>query len=205
LQELAHDLIVAEAVVGHQCPSAALAVRMTRCACEQLATFKIATDDRLIVYVEMDACAAAATGALMGRPPLGLRHMTLGSLGQMTVTMVDPGLGRGLRVGVQGPALAMACQERLISGPEIADAELFTLTEVQAEHDPPYVPGRALWDVEAGTIDHGLAVAHAPQSLRETFFSPNRHGTIALSTWLPSLVPWPLRARGEWPHGQGVR
>ena len=128
LGELSHDLKAAVAVVGHRCPSAAIAVRMTRLAWRHLAISEPGSNADLIVWVEMDECATAATGAVIGRTPLGLRHMTPGDLGHMKITVVDVRTGLGVRVGVHDAIISkQGLSEILMGEPHIPDDEFLTV------------------------------------------------------------------------------
>lgn len=173
---LDHDLERATAAVGHSCSSIKAAVSMINRGCRRLGVSD-ARQESLIVYVEMDKCATAATASVIGRPPLGLRHLTFGGT-QGSLTLMDLRSERGVRVGMEKGRL--------------------TLVDVEPAQDPVHVPGRGLREdfrghtlpepplrgsepivVNVGPLRNQLAVAPAAGCLQ---------------TLLLSLGPWPLRA-----------
>jgi formylmethanofuran dehydrogenase subunit E len=98
------DELLAEAEVmhgGHACPGQVLGVRMARRACRELGIEEPGQDKkRLIVFVEIDRCAAdaiaAATGCRLGKRTL--KHV---DYGKMAATFVDTKSGQAVRLVAQ--------------------------------------------------------------------------------------------------------
>jgi hypothetical protein len=168
----------------------------------------------LIVYVEMDECATAATGAVIGRVPLGLRHLTDGDLLGMTVTLMDVKKDAGVRVGLAGGSTPEETLARLLRPSAIVQGDdgLFTLVDVCAARDPAYVPGRGLARDTAGATPPPEAVQRPPITVAARpgswltitgdpvpppvplFRTAAPASAAELQTLLLSLGPWPLRA-----------
>jgi formylmethanofuran dehydrogenase subunit E len=83
---------------GHACPGQVLGVRMAMRACRELGVEDPWQDKkRLIVFVEIDRCAADAIAAVTGCR-LGKRTLKHMDYGKMAATFVDTQAGRAVRV-----------------------------------------------------------------------------------------------------------
>lgn len=87
----------AAAVHGHICPGQVLGVRMAAAGCRTLGIDEPRGGKRLLVYVEIDRCAADAIGAVTGCR-LGKRTMKYVDYGKQAATFVDLKTGRAVRV-----------------------------------------------------------------------------------------------------------
>jgi formylmethanofuran dehydrogenase subunit E len=92
--------LLAEAEVmhrGHACPGQVLGVRMAMAGCRALGIDEPAEGKRLIVFVEIDRCAADAIAAVTGCR-LGRRTLKHVDYGKMAATFLDTQSGRAVRV-----------------------------------------------------------------------------------------------------------
>lgn len=99
MQELEKLLEAAAAVHGHLCPGQVLGVRMAMAGCRALGIEEPGSDKRLLVYVEIDRCAADAISAVTGCR-LGKRTLKHVDYGKLAATFVDTFTGRAVRVAV---------------------------------------------------------------------------------------------------------
>jgi hypothetical protein len=95
------DELLAEAEVmhgGHTCPGQVLGVRMAMRACRELGIEEPGQDTkRLMVFVEIDRCAADAIAAVTGCR-LGKRTLKHVDYGKMAATFLDTQTGQAVRV-----------------------------------------------------------------------------------------------------------
>ncbi len=156
MRTLAEDLAEAAAFHGESCPGQTLGVRLARAGLERLGV-----DDphsrqwrkRLIVFVEIDRCAADAIMAVTGCR-VGKRTLKLADYGIMAATFLDLGSGRAVRLVAREEARALA--PRYAPGVEgkyeqqrqayaaMPDEELFTFEEVMVDVPEEDMPGRPL-------------------------------------------------------------
>jgi len=106
-----HDLNTllndAAAVHGHLCPGQVLGVRMAMAGCRELGIDEPRGSKRLLVYVEIDRCAADAIGSVTGCR-LGKRTMKHVDYGKLAATFFDTATGRAVRVAAREEARARA-------------------------------------------------------------------------------------------------
>ncbi len=93
------DTLLSEAatVHGHLCPGQVLGVRMALAGCRALGIDEPRNSKRLLVYLEIDRCAADAIGSVTGCR-LGKRTMKHVDYGKLAATFVDTSAGRAIRV-----------------------------------------------------------------------------------------------------------
>jgi formylmethanofuran dehydrogenase subunit E len=137
---------------GHRCAGQVLGVRMAMLGCRLLGIEEPVTARRLIVYVEIDRCAADAIASVTGCR-LGKRTLKHVDYGKMAATFVDQHTGRAVRITAREQARELARRY----APDVADRrsaqmqayrvmpdeELFTVQEVElaiAETDLPGAP-----------------------------------------------------------------
>lgn len=104
------DDLVAEAVSfhGHRCPGQVLGVRMTVAGCRESGfAHPRAAGKHLVVFVEIDRCAADAIEALTG-VSLGKRTLKHLDWGKAAASFVDARTGRGVRVAARDDARELA-------------------------------------------------------------------------------------------------
>jgi formylmethanofuran dehydrogenase subunit E len=108
---------------------------------------------RLLVYVEIDRCAADAIGVVTGCR-LGKRTLKHVDYGKMAATFVDLKTRRAVRVAALESARALASayapaglprdEAQLIAYKAMPDEEVYGLQEVQVHISPYDLPGHAL-------------------------------------------------------------
>jgi formylmethanofuran dehydrogenase subunit E len=94
------DELLAEAALmhgGHACAGQVLGVRMAMAGCRALGIDEPAGSKRLIVFVEIDRCAADAIAAVTGCR-LGRRTLKHVDYGKMAATFLDTQSGHAVRV-----------------------------------------------------------------------------------------------------------
>lgn len=146
LQELVEE---ARAAHGHLCVGQVLGVRMAMVGCRELGIDNPTRERRLIVFVEMDRCAADAiqivTGCRLGRRTL--KHI---DYGKMAATFLDTASGQAVRVA----ALAGLREKAGASHPRgsgrdaqmqdymnLPDSDLFVVRRVRVDLPPEDLPG----------------------------------------------------------------
>jgi formylmethanofuran dehydrogenase subunit E len=97
MRELDTLLSEAAATHGHLCPGQVLGVRMSMVGCRALGIDEPRGSKRLLVYVELDRCAADAIGSVTGCR-LGKRTLKHVDYGKLAATFVDTTTGRAVRV-----------------------------------------------------------------------------------------------------------
>ena len=100
-------LNAAAAVHGHLCPGQVLGVRMAMAGCRTLGIDEPRGTKRLLVYVEIDRCAADAIGSVTGCR-LGKRTMKHVDYGKLAATFFDTSTGRAVRVAAREEARTRA-------------------------------------------------------------------------------------------------
>lgn len=154
MQDFKSLLAEAVAVHGHLCPGQVLGVRMAMAGCRALGIDELRGNKRLMVYVEIDRCAADAIGAVTGCR-LGKRTMKHVDYGKQAATFVDTNNGRAVRVAARESARERVSAWASVQEGEdrhaaqlrayavMPDEELLTLQEVRLtvrEEDRPGPP-----------------------------------------------------------------
>ena len=138
---------------GHLCAGQVLGVRMALRALSELGVDVDDQPKRVIVFVEIDRCAADAM-ATVARVSQGRRTLKYLDYGKMAATFVDTPSGRAVRVvalesareraRVYAPRETEKHQAELLAYQEMPDAELFEVHPVHVELSPFDLPGRPL-------------------------------------------------------------
>ena len=148
-------LAKAAALHGHLCAGQVIGVRMARRGCIELGIDPDDAADRrcLIVYVEVDRCAAEAVASVTGCK-LGKRTLKFVDYGKVAATLVDTRTGRAVRVLARDDArdkVPAYCdgtcetpQAQLIAYQKMPDDELLIVQRVQVDIPPQDLPGRPL-------------------------------------------------------------
>lgn len=157
---------------GHLCPGQVLGVRMAVVGCRELAIEDPEREKRLVVYVEIDRCAAdalqAATGCQLGRRTL--KHV---DYGKMAATFLDTKTGRAVRVvaleesrdrvGAYAPEAQDKDEAQRLAYARMPEAELLRVQEVSltppVEDLPGHPRGRVLCAACGEGINDGREVA----------------------------------------------
>ncbi len=174
MRDLSTLLSEAAAAHGHICPGQVLGVRMAMVGCQRLGIEEPRKTKRLLVYVEIDRCAADAIAAVTGCK-LGKRTLKYVDYGKLAATFVDTLTGRAVRVA----ALDAARDRAAIYAPNLngdryaiqtaayqvmPEHELFTVQEVRLTvpaQDMPGPPVSRVCCARCGeTINDGREVRH---------------------------------------------
>ena len=136
---------------GHLCPGQVLGVRLALRGCRELGIERPREEKkRLVVYVEIDRCAADAIGVVTGCQ-LGKRTLKYLDYGKLAATFVDLKTGRAVRLAVRAEARPLAgrfhregmspADTQVVAYQEMTDAELFTITPVRLKVPEMDLPG----------------------------------------------------------------
>jgi len=144
-------LVESTAYHGHLCPGQVLGVRLAMRGCRELGIQRPREEKkRLVVYVEIDRCAADAIGVVTGCQ-LGKRTLKYLDYGKLAATFVDLKTGRAVRLAVRAEARELAgrfhregmspADTQVVAYQEMTDAELFTITPVSLKVPEMDLPG----------------------------------------------------------------
>ncbi|HKX26360.1 MAG TPA: FmdE family protein [Blastocatellia bacterium] len=97
MKTLPEYLIDAEQAHGHMCPGQVLGVRMAMLGCRLIGIEEPKTGKRLIVFVEIDRCAADAINTVTGCR-LGKRTLKYRDFGKLAATFLNTETGEATRV-----------------------------------------------------------------------------------------------------------
>lgn len=97
MKTLAEYLIEAERNHGHMCPGQVLGVRMAMLGCRLIAIEEPKVGKRLIVFVEIDRCAADAINTVTGCR-LGKRTLKYRDFGKLAATFLNTESNEAVRV-----------------------------------------------------------------------------------------------------------
>jgi formylmethanofuran dehydrogenase subunit E len=97
MKSLAEYLAEAEKNHGHMCPGQVLGVRMAMLGCRLVGIEEPKTGKRLIVFVEIDRCAADAINTVTGCR-LGKRTLKYRDFGKLAATFLNTETGEAVRV-----------------------------------------------------------------------------------------------------------
>ncbi len=143
------------AVHGHLCPGQVLGVRMALVGLSKAGIEDPRGKDRknIIVFVEMDRCAADAIHSATGCS-LGKRTLKFMDYGKMAATFVNLSANKAVRVVAREEARGKAKElfpevenkyaAQLEAYKIMTDDELFTVMDVRLELRPEDMPGRPL-------------------------------------------------------------
>ncbi len=146
---------------GHLCPGQVLGVKMSLLGLRETGINDPKGQDRksLIVFIEMDRCAADAVQSVTGCS-LGHRTMKFMDYGKMAVTFLNLRTGRAVRVVAREdtrqkakerfPAAAGSSVGQVEAYRTMTDAELFAVMEVRIGMRPEDMPGRPVGRVRCG-------------------------------------------------------
>lgn len=150
---------------GHMCAGQVLGVRMAMLGLTILGVDPDLEHKRLIVYVEIDRCAADAVASVTGCS-LGKRTLKFADYGKMAATFVDTKTNRAVRVVALDSARerAQAYTNGALSKGEIQqlaykampDAELFNVQSVRVEISEFDQPGHPLSRVSCEQCGEGI-------------------------------------------------
>ncbi len=150
---------------GHLCAGQVLGVRMAMRALNELAIDPEQEPKRVIVFVEIDRCAADAV-ASVARVSLGKRTLKYCDYGKMAATFVDTRTQRACRIvaleSARERARAYAAPDwekhhaELIAYQQMPDEELFSVNPVTVAIPEFDQPGRPRRRVECARCGEGI-------------------------------------------------
>lgn len=157
---------------GHVCPGQVLGLRMAIRGCCDLDIEDPSLDRGLIVFVEIDRCAADAIAAVTGCR-LGKRTLKHMDYGKMAATFVNIKTGKAVRVVAREDARQRAKEyfpqiedkyaAQLEAYKVMPNEELFDVMEVSVKIKPEDMPGRPLRRVKCDMCGEYI------QDLREVY------------------------------------
>ncbi|MBI5880359.1 MAG: TraR/DksA C4-type zinc finger protein [Chloroflexi bacterium] len=161
-QTLLHDAVLQH---GHLCAGQVLGVRMAQCALRALDVDVEREPKRVIVYVEIDRCAADAV-ASVARVSLGKRTLKYVDYGKMAATFVDTQTGRAVRVAALDDARERAAgyaprdmakhDAQLVAYQQMPERELFNIQAVRVQLSEFDLPGHPLRRVACARCGEGV-------------------------------------------------
>jgi formylmethanofuran dehydrogenase subunit E len=150
---------------GHLCAGQVLGVRMALRGLAELGVDPERESKRLIVFVEIDRCAADAVASVTGCS-LGKRTLKYADYGKMATTFVDTHTERAVRVVALDSARERAWQyapvglskgaAQLAAYQAMPDAELFNVQRVRVAIPDFDKPGHPLRRVECVRCGEGI-------------------------------------------------
>lgn len=150
---------------GHLCAGQVLGVRMAQCALGALDVDVDREPKRIIVFVEVDRCAADAV-ASVARVSLGKRTLKYADYGKMAATFVDTRTGRAVRVVALDSARERAADyaphdlekhaAQMVAYRQMPDRELFDLQAVRVDIPAFDLPGHPLRRVACARCGEGI-------------------------------------------------
>ena len=165
MDSLAHYLAEAERNHGHMCPGQVLGVRMAMSGCRAVGIDEPMNSRQLIVFVEIDRCAADAINTVTGCR-LGRRTLKFRDFGKLAATFVNTGTEQAVRVVARESSRQLAAElyghlptkkeRQLTAYRELADDLLFTFEKVHVDLDPRDMPGHPLTRVSCSSCGEGI-------------------------------------------------
>ncbi|MHB1412194.1 MAG: FmdE family protein [Thermoleophilia bacterium] len=156
MKSLEEHLAEAAAFHGESCPGQVLGVRLARAGLRQAGIDDPLAEGarkKLIVFVEIDRCAADAIMAVTGCR-VGKRSLKVIDYGVMAATFLNLESGRAVRVVAREEARELAAAYASGEGGKyeqqrrayevMPEAELFSFEEVEVSVPPEDMPGRPL-------------------------------------------------------------
>ncbi len=150
---------------GHLCPGQILGVRMAMLGCRRLGFENPKDDQRLIVFVEIDRCAADAVGIVTGCR-LGMRTLKFFDYGKVAATFLNMASGEAVRVVALDssrqlaqdgyPHLKTKKERQMMAYRTLADELLFKVEAVSVQLAPEDKPGRPIARTVCGQCGEGI-------------------------------------------------
>ena len=158
-------LIEAERNHGHMCPGQVLGVRMAMLGCRLIGLEEPKVGKRLIVYVEIDRCAADAINTVTGCR-LGKRTLKFRDFGKLAATFLNTESGAAVRVIALEAArelakihfghLATKKEQQLAAYKSMADDQLFHVQRVSVTLPESDLPGHPKSRVACEACGEGI-------------------------------------------------
>ena len=165
MNTLAGYLIEAERNHGHMCPGQVLGVRMAMLGCRLVGIEEPKVGKRLIVFVEIDRCAADAINTVTGCR-LGKRTLKYRDFGKLAATFLNTETGEAVRVVALESSRELAKErfghlpskkeQQLEAYKTLPDDDLFVWTHVRVRLADADRPGHPLTRVMCGECGEGI-------------------------------------------------
>jgi formylmethanofuran dehydrogenase subunit E len=158
-------LVEAERNHGHMCPGQVLGVRMAMVGCRRVGIEEPRAGKRLIVYVEIDRCAADAINTVTGCR-LGRRTLKFRDFGKLAATFLNTETGEAARVVAKEASRELARElyahlptrkeQQLAAYRARPDQDLFRIERVRVTLDDADLPGHPLTRVRCDECGEGV-------------------------------------------------
>ncbi|MBL8171250.1 MAG: formylmethanofuran dehydrogenase subunit E family protein [Acidobacteria bacterium] len=165
MKTLNEYLIEAELNHGHMCPGQVLGVRMAITGCNAVGITEPKCSKRLIVFVEIDRCAADAITTVTGCR-LGKRTLKYRDFGKLAATFLNTETGEAIRVAALESSRELARQlfaqlstkkeQQLAAYKTLSDRFLFRCERVQISLPEADRPGHPLARVACDRCGEGI-------------------------------------------------
>ncbi|MDX2043361.1 MAG: FmdE family protein [Acidobacteriota bacterium] len=165
MNTLAEYLTEAERNHGHMCPGQVLGVRMAMLGCRLIGIEEPKVGKRLIVFVEIDRCAADAINTVTGCR-LGKRTLKFRDFGKLAATFLNTETNEAVRVVAVESSRELAAQlfshlptkkeQQLEAYKTLPDESLFTWQRVRVNLPDSDKPGHPLTRVECDECGEGI-------------------------------------------------
>jgi len=165
MKTLAEYLVEAEKNHGHMCPGQVLGVRMAMLGCRLVGIDEPKAGKRLIVFVEIDRCAADAINTVTGCR-LGKRTLKFRDFGKLAATFLNTETDEAVRVVALESSRDLAKQlldhlptkkeQQLEAYKTLPDEKLFCWRRVQVKLSDADRPGHPLARVTCDECGEGI-------------------------------------------------
>jgi formylmethanofuran dehydrogenase subunit E len=165
MKSLEEYLIEAERNHGHMCPGQVLGVRMAMSGCRAVGIEEPKVGKRLIVFVEIDRCAADAVNTVTGCR-LGKRTLKFRDFGKLAATFLNTETNEAVRVIAleSSRELAKECfpdlptkkEQQLAAYKTLPDEKLFRSERVRVALPDSERPGHPLSRVTCEECGEGI-------------------------------------------------
>lgn len=165
MKTLAEYLVEAEQNHGHMCPGQVLGVRMAMLGCRRIGIEEPKVGKRLIVFVEIDRCAADAINTVTGCR-LGKRTLKYRDFGKLAATFLNTETGDAVRVIALEASRELAKQhfghlatkkaQQLEAYKMLPDEQLFQVERVRVTLPDADLPGHPLSRVLCEVCGEGI-------------------------------------------------
>jgi formylmethanofuran dehydrogenase subunit E len=165
MKTLAEYLVEAEKNHGHMCPGQVLGVRMAMLGCRLVGIEEPKAGKRLIVFVEIDRCAADAINTVTGCR-LGKRTLKFRDFGKLAATFLNTETDEAVRVVALESSRELARQllshlptkkeQQLEAYKTLPDEKLFRWRRVRVELADADRPGHPLARVTCDECGEGI-------------------------------------------------
>lgn len=165
MNTLAEYLIEAERNHGHMCPGQVLGVRMAMLGCGLVGIEEPKVGKRLIVFVEIDRCAADAINTVTGCR-LGKRTLKYRDFGKLAATFLNTETSKAVRVVAVESSRELAKErfahletkkaQQLEAYQTLPDSDLFVWQRVRVDLADADRPGHPLRRVHCDECGEGV-------------------------------------------------